>query len=427
MIKIDKRIAIELSGVSGTDPKVSLVSKPFIVSAVVFVSAGSIVGSFWMMSVLGVNVLQLKEESLVHRTFQIDGFLTLLVMGVGYMIVPRFRNILLPSKNIAYISYLLILCSILMSIASSINIYNYSFYIVSRITHLSGVIVFGTMMLSMLRIRPRLLRTADYFIGLSTITLIITDIIEVLRNLSNASQLGELQVLLLFAILMIFGIELKTLPSFLGFIRPARKLIMTSLSFAIATALIGFATIIYDSNHTLVIIFNLMLLGCAISFAKSVFIFGGFDNTGILPLMQGEKKARYIYTTRHLRLAFIFLYAGIASAVAFITIDNSYTLYDLAIHYTAIGFIGITIALYLPMMLPPITGRIVHFTSFNNIPIILIVSGLMMRTFGDLIIMTNLATGLTNYIAISSGWLIVSAILAFIIMIHNSMKEITRR
>jgi hypothetical protein len=170
-----------------------------------------------------------------------------------------------------------------------------------------------------------------------------------------------------------------------------------------------------------------MLLGCAISFAKSVFIFGGFDNTGILPLMQGEKKARYIYTTRHLRLAFIFLYAGIASAVAFITIDNSYTLYDLAIHYTAIGFIGITIALYLPMMLPPITGRIVHFTSFNNIPIILIVSGLMMRTFGDLIIMTNLATGLTNYIAISSGWLIVSAILAFIIMIHNSMKEITRR
>jgi hypothetical protein len=416
-----------LSGVSGTDPKVSLVSKPFIVSAVVFVSAGSIVGSFWMMSVLGLNVLQLKEESLVHRTFQIDGFLTLLVMGVGYMIVPRFRNILLPSKNIAYISYLLILCSILMSIASSINIYNYSFYIVSRITHLSGVIVFGTMMLSMLRIRPRLLRTADYFIGLSTITLIITDIIEVLRNLSNASQLGELQVLLLFAILMIFGIELKTLPSFLGFIRPARKLIMTSLSFAIATALIGFATIIYDSNHTLVIIFNLMLLGCAISFAKSVFIFGGFDNTGILPLMQGEKKARYIYTTRHLRLAFIFLYAGIASAVAFITIDNSYTLYDLAIHYTAIGFIGITIALYLPMMLPPITGRIVHFTSFNNIPIILIVSGLMMRTFGDLIIMTNLATGLTNYIAISSGWLIVSAILAFIIMIHNSMKEITRR
>jgi hypothetical protein len=47
-------------------------------------------------------------------------------------------------------------------------------------------------------------------------------------------------------------------------------------------------------------------------------------------------------------------------AAAF-NIFGTFVLYDLAIQYVAIGFLGFTIALYLPLMLPPITGRIVPF------------------------------------------------------------------
>ena len=107
--------------------------------------------------------------------------------------------------------------------------------------------------------------------------------------------------------------------------------------------------------------FNILLLGFVLTFAATVYIYGGFDNSEILRLIQGEKKARYAYIVRHLRIAFLFLCSGIVLAFAF-NFSNSYILYDLAIHYTAIGFLGITVALYLPLMLPPITGKMIHFT-----------------------------------------------------------------
>ena len=43
----------------------------------------------------------------------INGFLTLLIMGVGYMIVPRFRNISLPFVKYAYLSFVLVLISLI--------------------------------------------------------------------------------------------------------------------------------------------------------------------------------------------------------------------------------------------------------------------------------------------------------------------------
>jgi hypothetical protein len=110
-----------------------------------------------------------------------------------------------------------------------------------------------------------------------------------------------------------------------------------------------------DDDLLLAEAFNSVLLGFVLTFAATVYIYGGFDNSEILRLIQDEKKARYRYIVRNLRIAFQFLCSGIVLAVAF-NISNSYIFYDLAIHYTAIGFLGITVALYLPLMLPPIIG-----------------------------------------------------------------------
>ena len=167
-----------------------------------------------------------------------------------------------------------------------------------------------------------------------------------------------------------------------------------------------------------------MLLSFVVTFAAAVNIFGGFDNSEILRLIRGEKKARYLYTMRHLKLAFLFLFAGVILAAAF-NISRSYVLYDLAIHYTAIGFLGITVALYLPLMLPPITGRMVHFTKFNSLPLLLVVVALAIRTSGDIAMTMGLATigSSALYLFSISGWLAVVALFAFIIMIHSSMKH----
>jgi hypothetical protein len=181
----------------------------------------------------------------------------------------------------------------------------------------------------------------------------------------------------------------------------------------------------------------------ALIFAVSVYIFGGFDNTEILRLIQGEKKARYNFTTLHIRISFLFLFIGIIMAILFNFValleQQQYRIifYDLAIHSIAIGFIGITIALYLPLMLPPIIGKTINFLNFDKIPVLFVILSLAMRAAGDFILtQESFSSSFQQHIwSISlaqilkysfgiSGWFVVAAMFVFVRMIHKSMKGI---
>ena len=155
--------------------------------------------------------------------------------------------------------------------------------------------------------------------------------------------------------------------------------------------------------------------------------------TEILRLIQGEKKARYNFTVIHIRVSFLFLFIGISTAILFSIVGQYFVFYDLVIHSIAIGFIGLTIALYLPLMLPPIIGKIIHFTNFNRIPMVLIIISLCIRTVGDFILAQPSSflghTGgsspqIFTYSFGLSGWFIVVAMLVFVMMIHKSMKQV---
>ena len=171
------------------------------------------------------------------------------------------------------------------------------------------------------------------------------------------------------------------------------------------------------------------------TFASTIYAFGGFDNREILRLIQGEKKARYNFTVIHIKVSFLFLFIGITMAILFSVVSQYFIFYDLVIHSTAIGFIGITIVLYLPLMLPPIIGKIIYFTNFNKIPLLLIIISLSIRAAGDFILTQPLSSSSLEYIRSSSpqiltyffglsSWFIVAAMLVFVIMIHKSMKEV---
>jgi Ca2+/Na+ antiporter len=140
------------------------------------------------------------------------------------------------------------------------------------------------------------------------------------------------------------------------------------------------------------LIFNILFFTSVIAFTLSVYAFGGFDNSDIIALARGEKKVRYDVTVLHIEIAFFLLLFGVFVAILYgITYgqdreEHRFALYDLAIHTIAIGFIGFTIALYLPLMLPPIIGKTVQFTNLSKIPLLLIVLSLGLRTFGDLIL-----------------------------------------
>jgi hypothetical protein len=389
---------------------------------------GSALGSIWMMLIYGLILpAELMSRVNLHVLLQFDGFLTLMIMGMGYLIVPRFRNISIPSIKIAYLSYALMLISIICSIivlwpGTPQMIHDFGSFLADTFRALA-VGIFCFIIFLILRARPKLIRMADYFIGLSvilfcTLTLLHSFNFNVITN--------NILLWLMFPILMIFGVEYKTLPSFIGFIWP-RKL-PSLISATLLTLSLGFGLAsIFHNSIILSTLFQFSFLAGAICFAWAQNIFAGFDTSKIMQLSKGEKKARYKYTLFITKLSFTFLFVGITLSITSIYLPGIFVIYDMWIHIIAIGFIGLTIALYLPLLLSPILGRTIRFAHFSKLPIWLIVISLSVRVIGDIFIQSISYSGEISYqylaIALSlSGWLILAAILSFMVMVHRSMN-----
>ena len=353
--------------------------------------------------------------------------------------IPRFRNIQLASSKLAYTSFFLILGSLVMqSIQVTDSSKNLLIWVM--VLRISGISIFTLIILWTLRVRPKLLGLSDYFVFLCIVALMAVNVIDLSGyRYFFSSSLIHIQLWLLFPILMIFGIEYKTLPSFLGFIRPKKTLAVFSLICISICLVAGLAhLLIGDRVLPLSMIFNITLFASALAFANSTYAFGGFDNSEIIRLIKGEKKARYSFIVIHIRISFLFLFTGILLAFFSGIFDQFFAFYDLAIHNIAIGFIGLSITLYLPLMLPPITGKVIRFTSLKRIPLLLIIISLSLRAIADFITAQPyyayssalVMSGHTSSISVLpylfglSGWLVVVAMFSFVVMIHKSMNEV---
>jgi hypothetical protein len=146
-----------------------------------------------------------------------------------------------------------------------------------------------------------------------------------------------------------------------------------------------------------------------------------------MKLSLGEKKARYKFTLVISKLSFMLLLIGIVLSILSVMFSDNFVLYDMWIHIITIGFIGLTVAMYLPLMLSPILGKPVRFMHISKLPIWLIVISLIIRTIGDIFVDLISNSGEANYLLLTfpmslSGWIIVSAILSFMFMIHRSIN-----
>ena len=120
------------------------------------------------------------------------------------------------------------------------------------ISRISGVIIFLVIMFWTLRVivimfwtlrvRPKLLGLSDYFIALFLVTLITVNVID-LSGYTFTNSLTHIQLWLLFK-LMIFGIEYKTITSFLGFIRPRKASANASIVSISICMILGFVSVI---------------------------------------------------------------------------------------------------------------------------------------------------------------------------------------
>ena len=403
--------------------------KPFIVSEVIFIFVGSLIGSTWLAFILKANI-PLFDGSFFnfHRTFLLESGLTLLIMGIGFMIVPRFRNIPICSLKIIKVSFLSIIVSVFLAIVATFNMHestvNEKIILVSELFRTFGILLFVIKIYYTLKVKPKLLRTADYFIGFSSMCLLIVSILNLFKL--NDNSLTDIEIQLLFPIIMIFGIEYKTLPSFLGFIRPNNKLGVMSLLSLIAAFIVGIATKIPSNDDAfLSSIFNLLVIFSSITFSISIYLHSNYESKSHILQSSSDKRERYLYTLYHTRISFYFLCIGAFLAVLYYLFDKKFMFYDLSIHFIAIGFIGITIASYIPMMLAPILGKPIVVRKFNKIPLILITVSLVIRTIGMTCTSYFDSNGfsLLHALTTTSGFLIPVAIIIFILLLYISIKS----
>jgi hypothetical protein len=197
----------------------------------------------------------------------------------------------------------------------------------------------------------------DFFIGLS---IILFAFLTVFHALNYNDIKHNVLLWLMFPVMMIFGIEYKTLPSFMGFVWPRKTLSIISAVFLTLSVGSGIATSIYNYNLIFNVLFRSLFLVGTVAFICALNIFAGFNSNDILKLSKGEKKSRYKYTLVVSKLSFAFLLIGIVLSIISGLATTFFALYDLWIHIIAViavGFIGLTVALYLPLMLSPILGR----------------------------------------------------------------------
>jgi hypothetical protein len=400
---------------------------PIIISAIIFILVGSFIGTIWFAFILKVNIPLFNGSIFnLHRIFQLESGLTLLIMGIGFMIVPRFRNISIGSLTIIKISFLSIIISTFLVIVSTINIYesivNERILFISEIFRIFGVLLFVGKTIDALKIRPKLLRTADYFVGFSSICLLIVSILNLFKL--NDNTLTDIEIQLLFPIIMIFGIEYKTLPSFLGFIRPRKKFGIVSLLFLIIAFILGITKFFINDYVVLPILFNLFMMFSSITFSISIYLYNNYENKKYILQSAIDKKERYLYTLYHTRISFYFLYVGLFLGILFYIFDKKFMFYDLSIHFIAIGFIGITIASYFPMMIAPIFGKPIIVKKINKIPLILIIFSLLTRTIGMVYTSYFNSSGFSFLQSLTSisGFLILLAIIIFIALMYKSIK-----
>ena len=183
------------------------------------------------------------------------------------------------------------------------------------------------------------------------------------------------------------------------------------------------------SNDTMLLetIFRIALLAGVVSFIFALNIFAGFDTSDIMKLSLGEKKARYKFTLVISKLSFTLLLIGIVLSILSVIFSDNFVLHDMWIHIVTIGFIGLTVAMYLPLMLSPILGRPVRFIHISKLPIWLIVTSLVIRAIGDIFVNLISNSGESNHHLLTftlslSGWIVVAAIISFMFIVHRSIN-----
>ena len=385
---------------------ISTWSRPFVKASVITLFIGTALGSIYMLVLSGLSI-PIPALLPLHREVQTSA-VTLLVIGVMYMLVPRMRSIRFEYIDAAKVSLLLMLSSL---VAYPFMLWSAYAVPITYTLRISALSLFAAVTISMLRVAPRSGKLADYYLVLALVMLLAYNSILVLDVVIHA--LNRVYIWLSSIIFVIFGVQYKAVPVFFNRSRPMQPYDRIAFVLAAVSALLLlFFDILYAS---------IAMIASALVYSYSIYIMRAYRIPDFLINSDSEdareKVARIRYLILLLRISYTMLIIGVCIALLY-SITPAFALYDLAIHMVTMGFIGVTIMNFMPIMLPPIVGRNINYVRFNGIPLILLLAAIGVRVLWNLL---PLVIGIDRAVLGISGIITIIAMLLYIRMIHNAM------
>ncbi len=380
---------------------------------------GTLIGALWLTAMSGFS-LPFGLEALFpkHPYLQLYGFVYLFIMGVSYNLIPRFKNKTISPKYAAYLALALFIAGLAVSIV--LRLLGHLLLLVAGILHL-------LIIANLVRKPKGYLAITEYYFLVSAFFLPFSLAIMVMKE-AQGSLGFSLEILHLsllgFPALMIFGVELRTIHFRLAKLRKVESSVAL-IFLVLANVLSGLSSVVaYGSLTMISFVFSLI---AGLLFLRSLQIFENLPAV-IASRMTERDKKRYVYFTRSIRFASLWLIAGIAAglmtATSLVYLQKvPFAFRDSFIHSLSVGFLGSTIVGYAPILLPSILSGHAPYKRLNLLPLYLLSVGNLIRMIGSISTEGQFAGFWPTALA---GPLILLAMAYFMLTVHRLREEKTQ-
>lgn len=349
--------------------------------------------SFFGAPQLGWNFVQ------VHAHVQLFGWVGLFMMGIAYHIVPRFKSAKLYSNRLANASYWLMLSGVLLRSASQPLAGNPAIGIIvvlSSLLEAAAVAVFVYVIVKTMKSSEQVVESFDRFlvagatwflaqslIGIAVAFYIASNRLVLVPEFINAPY-EHLQIFG-FAVSMMMGVGIRTLPVFLGLKKvDDSKMLRVLYAYNLAVALRAaseFGSAFYPSLALIALLAELAEFGAIAAFVYSLNLFAKPEVE--LPAMELSKTYE-----RFVKTAYLWLIAWIALGVLdeIAALAAGMFARGALLHMVTIGFITMMMFGYAQRIIPVFKGVDLHSVRLADAAYVLINAGSVLRVISALLL-----------------------------------------
>ncbi len=316
----------------------------------------------------------------VHPVMEVFGFLTLFILGVSYVVLPRFKNAELGHKGAAALSIILLFS------ANSLWLYR------TPTLQASGDILFIlASVTSLALLAPVLgkpkgpLAVAEPFFWLSLISLILAGLMKLYFNVflhrAGWSSFPFLEITLFgFPAMMVFGVETRTIH--FRFVKlNKRSLMLSYLAASVSIVLTALSMFLpQDDNFHLIPAVTILWSLSALLFLYGIRIFHYYVQPEVMNRMNERDRSRYFYFRDASSVAGAWLIAGLLFAPLFVSMVSLHSadapwIRDAFIHALGVGFLPVSIMSFTPTLLVSVLARRAPYRGLSSIPILIYTLG----------------------------------------------------